>query len=57
LPDPLVHDRAGATGQILRHKVAWLRKQTLNYLRVALAAATPAEGTALNELDALARMM
>jgi len=32
-----------ASGDILRHKVASLQKQTLNYLRVALAAATQAE--------------
>jgi GTP-binding protein EngB required for normal cell division len=40
---PLLRNRAEATGQILRHKLASLIYQTLNYLRMALAAATQAE--------------
>lgn len=40
---PLLRGREEAGGQILRHKLASLRDQMLNYLRVALAAATQAE--------------
>jgi GTP-binding protein EngB required for normal cell division len=40
---PLLRGREEAGGQILRHKLASLRDQVLNYLRVALAAATQAE--------------
>ncbi len=41
--DPLRQNKDEAGDQILRHKLASLRDQTLNYLRVALAAATQAE--------------
>jgi len=37
---PLITHHEEAAGQILRHKLASLVEQTLNYLRVALAAAT-----------------
>ena len=40
---PLLHNRAAATEQITGHKLASLVSQTLNYLRVALTAATQAE--------------
>jgi GTP-binding protein EngB required for normal cell division len=40
---PLLRGREEAGGTILRHKLASLRDQILNYLRVALAAATQAE--------------
>jgi len=40
---PLLHHRAEAAGQILRHKLASLTTRTLDYARVALAAATQAE--------------
>jgi GTPase Era involved in 16S rRNA processing len=40
---PLRQNKEEASSQILRHKLASLRDQTLNYLRVALAAATQAE--------------
>jgi GTP-binding protein EngB required for normal cell division len=40
---PLRQRREEAGGQILRHKLASLRVQVLDYLRVALAAATQAE--------------
>jgi len=43
LLEPLRHHRDEASGEILRHKLASLRDQTLNYLRVALAAATAME--------------
>lgn len=51
LLDPLREHRGEAGGEILRHKVASLRDQVLNHLRVALAAATQAESarTALRE--------
>ncbi len=48
---PLRQDGYEASGQILRHKMASLRKQTLSYLSVALAAATQAE-SARQELRA-----
>jgi GTP-binding protein EngB required for normal cell division len=49
--EPLREHRGEAGGQILRHKLASLRDQVLDYLRVALAAATQAESarTALRE--------
>ncbi len=40
---PLLQHRDEAGGQILRHKLASLRQQVVDYLRVALAAATQAE--------------
>lgn len=40
---PLRQHWGEASGEILRHKLASLQKQTLNYLNVALAAATQAE--------------
>ncbi len=40
---PLIRHRDEAAGQIARHKILSLLTQTLNYLRVALAAATQAE--------------
>lgn len=43
LLQPLLQHRTEAGQQILRHKLAALRNQTLDYLRVALAAATQAE--------------
>lgn len=43
LLEPLREHRGEAAGQILRHKVGSLRKQALDYVRVALAAATQAE--------------
>jgi GTP-binding protein EngB required for normal cell division len=43
LLQPLLQHRVEAGGQILRHKLASLVSQTLNYLQVALAAATQAE--------------
>jgi hypothetical protein len=43
LLQPLAQQWGEASGQIFRHKLASLQKQTLNYLRVALAAATQAE--------------
>jgi GTP-binding protein EngB required for normal cell division len=51
LLEPLREHRGEAVGQILRHKLVSLRDQMLNYLRVALAAATQAESarTALRE--------
>ena len=51
LLEPLREHRGEAGEQILRHKLASLRDQVLNYLRVALAAATQAESarTALRE--------
>jgi len=42
---PLIQHRDEAAGQIARHKVLSLLTQTLNYLRVALAAATQAESS------------
>lgn len=51
LLEPLREHRGEAGGEILRHKLASLRDQVLDYLRVALAAATQAESarTALRE--------
>jgi GTP-binding protein EngB required for normal cell division len=51
LLEPLREHRGEAGEQILGHKLASLRDQVLNYLRVALAAATQAESaqTALRE--------
>ncbi len=43
LLEPLLQHRGEASEQIIRHKLASLVSQTLNYLRVALAAATQAE--------------
>jgi GTP-binding protein EngB required for normal cell division len=40
---PLLRNRSEAAGQILRHKLESLTTQTLDYVRVALAAATQAE--------------
>jgi len=40
---PLLHHRNETAGQILRHKLASLTGRTLDYTRVALAAATQAE--------------
>ena len=40
---PLIHNRDEAAGQIARHKLLSLVSQVLNYLQVALAAATQAE--------------
>ena len=40
---PLLRNRGEASGQIFRHKLESLRTQTLDYARVALAAATQAE--------------
>ena len=42
---PLIRHRDEAAGQIARHKILSLLAQTLNYLRVALAAATQAESS------------
>jgi GTP-binding protein EngB required for normal cell division len=42
---PLVQNRDAAAGQIARHKLLSLLAQTLNYLRIALAAATQAESS------------
>ena len=43
LLSPLICNHGEATGQIFRHKLASLVSQTLNYLQIALAAATQAE--------------
>ena len=43
LLQPLLQHRVEAGGQILRHKLASLVSQTLNYLQIALAAATQTE--------------
>ena len=43
LLSPLLRNRSEAAGQILRHKLESLTIQTLDYARVALAAATQAE--------------
>jgi GTP-binding protein EngB required for normal cell division len=43
LLSPLIRDRGEAADQIARHKLRSLLGQTLNYLQVALAAATQAE--------------
>lgn len=45
LLSPLVQNRDAAADQISRHKLLSLLAQTLNYLRVALAAATQAESS------------
>jgi GTP-binding protein EngB required for normal cell division len=45
LLSPLIRNRGEAAGQIARHKFLSLIGQTLNYLQVALAAATQAEST------------
>jgi GTP-binding protein EngB required for normal cell division len=42
---PLLRNRSEAAGQILRHKLESLTIQTLDYVRVALAAATQAESS------------
>jgi GTP-binding protein EngB required for normal cell division len=42
---PLLKNRGEAAGQILRHKLASLVARTLDYARVALAAATQAESS------------
>ncbi len=42
---PLLRNRCEAAGQILRHKLESLTTQTLDYVRVALAAATQAESS------------
>ena len=42
---PLLRNRGEASGQIFRHKLASLTTQTLDYVRVALAAATQAESS------------
>jgi GTP-binding protein EngB required for normal cell division len=51
---PLIQHRDEAAGQIARHKVLSLLTQTLNYLRVALAAATQAESARQSLRDKLA---
>ena len=43
LLSPLILDHKGAAGEIARHKLLSLVGQTLNYLQIALAAATKAE--------------
>ena len=45
LLSPLIHNRGEAAGQIARHKFLSLIGQTLNYLQIALAAATQAESS------------
>ncbi len=45
LLEPLRQDRRAAAEQILRHKLTSLLSQALDYLRVALAAATQAEAS------------
>jgi len=42
---PLIRNRGDAAGQIARHKLLSLVSQTLNYLQIALAAATQAESS------------
>jgi len=51
---PLIQHRDEAAGQIARHKILSLLTQTLNYLRVALAAATQAESARQSLRDKLA---
>ncbi|HUB87711.1 MAG TPA: dynamin family protein, partial [Verrucomicrobiae bacterium] len=51
---PLIQHRDEAAGQIARHKILSLLVQTLNYLRVALAAATQAESARQSLRDKLA---
>ncbi|MGO8930216.1 MAG: dynamin family protein [Limisphaerales bacterium] len=45
LLSPLVHNGGEAANQIARHKLHSLVRQTLNYLQIALAAATQAESS------------
>jgi GTP-binding protein EngB required for normal cell division len=45
LLSPLIRNRSEAAGQIARHKFLSLIEQTLNYLQIALAAATQAESS------------
>jgi Fe2+ transport system protein B len=45
LLSPLIHNRGEAAGQIARHKFLSLIGQTLNYLQIAVAAATQAESS------------
>lgn len=54
LLEPLRQNCGEAGDQILRHKLASLRDQTLNYLRVALAATTQAESARLALREKLA---
>ena len=51
---PLIQHRDEAADQIARHKILSLLAQTLNYLRVALAAATQAESARQSLRDKLA---
>ncbi len=51
---PLIQHRDEAAGQIARHKILSLLSQTLNYLRIALAAATQAESARQSLRDKLA---
>jgi GTP-binding protein EngB required for normal cell division len=51
---PLLRNRGEASGQIFRHKLASLTTQTLDYARVALAAATQAESSRANLREKLA---
>ena len=51
---PLIQHRDEAASQIARHKILSLLTQTLNYLRVALAAATQAESARQSPRDKLA---
>jgi GTP-binding protein EngB required for normal cell division len=51
---PLLKNRGETADQILRHKLASLAAQTLNYARVALAAATQAESARAALRDKLA---
>jgi GTP-binding protein EngB required for normal cell division len=54
LLEPLREHRSEAGVEILRHKLASLRDQVLNYVRVALAAATQAESARIALRDKLA---
>jgi GTP-binding protein EngB required for normal cell division len=54
LLSPLIRNRGEAAGQIARHKFLSLIGQTLNYLQVALAAATQAESARLALREKLA---
>jgi GTP-binding protein EngB required for normal cell division len=45
LLSPLIRDGGEAAGEIIRHKLRSLAGQTLNYLQIALAAATQAESS------------
>jgi GTP-binding protein EngB required for normal cell division len=51
---PLLHHRDETSNQILKHKLASLINQTLDYLRVALASATHAESARSGLHDKLA---